>query len=537
MTTKIKKTSRFSKIRRALVAALIALLLFVTGRKANQLAADPLGEKECPPLDPLVEKIADDSASTLNIDVAGASLPWAQEGGTINDASCLNRTPVHGILQVSSEEEIRDALAYARDNGLKVSMAAVRHSMGGHAFFTNALVLDMLRFNQMSLDEESRILTVQSGATWHDIQNFLHPTYAVKAMQSSDIFSVGGSISVNAHGMDHRVGALGGTVRSMRLMMADGTVKRLSRDENRELFDLVIGGYGLFGVILDVELEVVENAIYESHRTLLDYRDFPALFADELAANEKIGLMYGHLSTAPQSFLQEMLLYTYEEVDAPDAEIAPLAEVSNTKLRRFVLNFSKLGDIPMRLKWFAEKRIEPLMESCTVSRNQAMGAGEACMVSRNEPMHDSVKYVQNNLPNDTDILHEYYVPRARFVEFVDGLRDIATTHDANILNASVRVVHQEHNFLNYATQDMFSVVLYINQETTPAANEKMRQVTAELIDLAINLDGAFFLPYQLYYTPEQLEQAYPNIDLFFAKKLRYDPEELLTNTFYEKYAK
>ena len=32
----------------------------------------------------------------------------------------------------------------------------------------------------------------------------------------------------------------------------------------------------------------------------------------------------------------------------------------------------------MRLKWFAEERIEPLLESCTVSRNQAPGEGEAC---------------------------------------------------------------------------------------------------------------------------------------------------------------
>ena len=32
------------------------------------------------------------------------------------------------------------------------------------------------------------------------------------------------------------------------------------------------------------------------------------------------------------------------------------------KLRRFVLNFSKQGNIPMRMKWFAEKRIEPMLE-------------------------------------------------------------------------------------------------------------------------------------------------------------------------------
>jgi len=41
----------------------------------------------------------------------------------------------------------------------------------------------------------------------------------VKAMQSTDIFTVGGSISVNAHGMDHRAGSVGETVRTMRIML------------------------------------------------------------------------------------------------------------------------------------------------------------------------------------------------------------------------------------------------------------------------------------------------------------------------------
>nr|MBA3532895.1 FAD-binding oxidoreductase [Ardenticatenales bacterium] len=330
--------------------------------------------------------------------------------------------------------------------------------------------------------------------------------------------------------------ALGNTIRSMRVMLPDGSIERVSRTANKELFDLVVGGYGLFGIIVDVELEVTENVIYASERQIIDYQAFPALFEEELASNPKLGLMYGHLSTSPGSLLREMLLYTYEEIEVPDAEIPPLGEVSSTKLRRFVLNFSKQGSIPMRLKWFAEKHLETLVESCTVNRNQAMKDGEACLVSRNEPMHDSVKYLQNSLPNDTDILQEYFIPRAQFVPFVDGLRQIIIDNDTTLLNASVRVVHQEENFLNYAPADMFSVVLYINQGTAPEDNERMGIVTRQIIDLATSVNGTFFLPYQLHYTPEQLQKAYPNIGAFFEAKRRYDPERLLTNTFYDRYA-
>lgn len=523
--------------RRNAIITLFALpTLFFTGRKVNELAADPIGEKDCPPLFP---EMLDDPAqpSLIQQKIPVPDLPWLQQGGTINDASCLNKTSVYGIVQVKTVEDIQRALQFAQTNQLKVSIAGVRHSMGGQAFFKDALVLEMTSFNQITLDEANKLITVQSGATWHDIQNVLHPQYAVKAMQSSDIFTVGGSLSVNAHGMDHQVGAVGKTIRSLRLMLADGTIQTLSRSENPDLFKLVIGGYGLFGILLDVVLEVTDNTIYQTGRRIIDYQDFLPLFENELIKDKKLGLFYGHLSTAPQSFLREMLLYTYTATEVPDPEIPALEEVSSTKLRRFVLNFSKLGGLAMRLKWFAEKYVEPRMESCSVvSRNQAMQAGEACLVARNQPMHDSVKYLRNNLPHETDILHEYFIPRSQFIPFIDGLRQIMLTNQVNLLNASVRVVHQEENFLNYAPTDMFSIVLYINQTTDAAGSERMRKVTSELIDVTIKLNGRFFLPYQLYYTPEQLQQAYPEIKEFFAAKQKYDPQGVLTNTWYEKYA-
>jgi FAD/FMN-containing dehydrogenase len=527
----MNKRKYSARWRTAMIAALAATVVFFTARKVDELAADPLAEKDCGP------NLPEPAANSAQLQVkATVQLNWLQKGGAINDASCLNRTAVYGVVKVTTVEDIKNALAYARANNLKITIAGVRHSMGGQAFYKNALVLDMRTFNKMALDEANQVLTVQSGATWHAIQSFLHPKLAVKAMQSTDIFTVGGSIAVNAHGMDHQVGALGRTIRAMRVLLPDGVVRTVSRAENAELFNLIVGGYGLFGIVLDVDLDVVDNAIYTTRRRIIDYKQFPAVFAKELSSNTQLGLFYGHLSTASQSLLQEMILYTYEETAVAGAQFPALAEVGNTKLRRFVLNFSKLGDVPMRIKWLAEKYIEPRMEACTVvSRNQAMKDGEACFVSRNEPMHDSVKYLKNNLPNETDILQEYFIPREQFVAFVDGLRHIVTQRDVNLINASVRVVHKEDNFLNYAPRDAFSIVLYINQSSDAAGNAKMQQVTSELIDLSTRLGGRFFLPYQLHYSRQQLLAAYPELDAFFAAKRRYDPDELLTNTFYEKY--
>jgi FAD/FMN-containing dehydrogenase len=533
MTTDAGAAAGRRRWKRLLAGGLVAIaVLLYPIRKVVQYAADPAGPKDCPPLDP-----DSSSGTTLQLPSAG-TLPWAQRGGTINDASCLNRTPIHGIVQVQTIDDVRRALQYASANGLKVVPAGVKHSMGGHAFGRGALVLDMRRFNRMTLDESQQVLRVESGATWHDIQSHLHPAFAVKAMQSTDIFTVGGSISVNAHGMDHRAGSVGRTIRAMRVMLADGSIRNVSRSEDPDLFRHVVGGYGLFGVILDVDLEVTPNVVYRSGRRILDYAAFPDVFAREIQPNAGYGLLYGHLSTAPQSFLREMILYTYLEVPSAGATIAPLGEVSQVKLRRLVFNLSRQGSLAMRLKWFAEKHLEPKLESCTVSRTQALGDGEACLVSRNEPMHDSVPYLQNALPAYTDILHEYFVPRSHFVPFIDGLRETLVASDANLLNASVRIVHREDMALSYApADDMIAVVLYLSQRTTRTGNEQMAGVTRALIDLCAAQGGRFFLPYQLHYTRDQLDRSYPEARAFFDAKRRIDPGELFVNTFYEKYGK
>ena len=188
MTTEQPRLRRKSRRARGVIAgvALLAAAAFPL-RRAVALAGDPVAPKDCGPLD-----ASPGAPGGVTAAVDASALPWSQRGGSINDASCLNRTPVHGIVEIRTEDDVRSALALAARHDLKVSVAGVRHSMGGQAFAPGAIVLDMRPFNRITLDPERRVVRVQSGATWHAIQEVLHPRYAVRAMQSTDIFTVGG---------------------------------------------------------------------------------------------------------------------------------------------------------------------------------------------------------------------------------------------------------------------------------------------------------------------------------------------------------
>jgi FAD/FMN-containing dehydrogenase len=267
----------------------------------------------------------------------------------------------------------------------------------------------------------------------------------------------------------------------------------------------------------------------------MDYKEFADYYQKNVEGNPKIGLAYGRLSMSPSTYLTEAAIHTYERIPET-VPVQPLKPAGFVWLDRFVINFSKTGGAGRRLRWALEKYAEPRLHTC-VTRNQAMSREEGCLVSRNQEMYDSMDYLENRL-RDTDILQEYFIPQQRLPEFVDGLHKIVDVNGANLINVTIRIVHKDTiTALPYAREDMFAYVLYFNQKFNDRESQILQKTTTDLIDLALGLDGTYYLPYQLFYSPVQLRKAYPDFDRFLAAKKLYDPSRLFTNKFYEKYGK
>jgi hypothetical protein len=63
----------------------------------------------------------------------------------------------------------------------------------------------------------------------------------------------------------------------------------------------------------------------------------------------------------------------------------------------------------------------------------------------------------------------------------------------------------------------------------------MAAMTERLIEAVLALDGTFYLPYRLHARPEQVRTAYPELDVFIAKKLYCDPQVRFRNLMWDKY--
>ena len=444
---------------------------------------------------------------------------------TVNDVTGLNSTPVRGVVTPTSEAELVALVQEARRKGLKIAIAGKRHSQGGQTSYPGGMVVDMTRFNRIRrVDVAGKRITVESGATWEDVQNEIHRVgLAVEVQQSSNIFTVGGSIGVNAHGRDPNHGPIIETVQALRLLRADGTIVNASRVENPELFSLVVGGYGLFGIILDVDLELTEDSVLEKRTVAMSYRDYPAFFARTVRGHPEVELHYARPSIAPRDLLAPMTVTSMVRTTARPRNVFQLREESGIERNRWFLKLSRDSAWGKDLRWF--------MQEAVVDR-----PGATTVLSRNNSMRPEVKFLEYRSATDADILQEYFIPPGSFVPFMDGLRAIVRQHRVNLLSATVRWVRRdETSFLRYAREDCFGVVLYLNHGKAPEDVQRALEWTRALVELTLELGGVYYLPYQRYPSGEQIRRAYPMLDAFFARKLALDPEERFSSAFFEAY--
>jgi FAD/FMN-containing dehydrogenase len=216
-----------------------------------------------------------DRGSPLPDPLAGQSdfsrLIRAEPAATIT----ADRDPTKAI------DQLRELVRQTASQHGKITIAGSRHSMGGHTLLNGSLCIDMRcdafrHISPVTVRDSVPIVHVGAGATWHKLLTALdRESWSVAVMQSNDDFTIGGSMSVNCHGWQPNSPPIASTVEAFRILLADGSVRECRHDiaEDRELFDAVCGGYGLLGVILDVDLRVVPNALYRAE-------EFPATSAN-----------------------------------------------------------------------------------------------------------------------------------------------------------------------------------------------------------------------------------------------------------------
>src|SRR5947209_6397635 len=448
------------------------------------------------------------------------------QSGYADDVSRLNKTRVAENWDIPSnldeaERKLRELLRKAQASGLRVSIAGARHTMGGQTIYPGGININMRPLNGMELDAARNVLHVQAGAKWGEIIPYLDKHgRSIEVMQSDNSFTVGGSLSVDCHGWQYGRPPIASTVESFHLMKADGSVVRCSRSENRELFSLALGGYGLFGVILNADLRVVANERLRLEQSLVPLDRAMEAFERKIREKPGVRMVYARLNITPANMFDEVLINMFYPDSGP---IPQLTQADSRWLARTVFRGSADSNYGKELRWAAETKVQPHLAGTIFSRNQLM--------------NDNAEWYLDRSTETTDILHEYFVPRESAGSFLLQARRIIRSHKADLLNVTVRDVEEDPDtFLRYADRHMIAFVMFFSQARSTDGDRRMQEMTRQLVDAALNVGGRYYLPYRLHATPEQFHRAYPQSEEFFRLKRQYDPQETFQNQFYLKYA-
>jgi FAD/FMN-containing dehydrogenase len=447
----------------------------------------------------------------------------------LNDASRLNPTPVmrHWLVGDDPEaamiERLRRELKEAASERRPFAVGGARHSMGGQSLARNGSAATFAT-RLCELDTAAKTYRTHSGSRWaYLIQTLDRAGFSPAVMQSNNDFATGGTLSVNAHGWPVPFGPFGATVRSFRLMLADGSIVTCSPTENAELYGLVQGGYGLFGVILDMVVDMVPNALLKPTNELMPASEFGPRFVAAIDRDPSIQMAYGRLSVARRDFVRQALMITYRPVPNPPRTL-PAASAGGlmSSVSREIFRAQIGSDTGKRARWAAETVGNPAISSGIATRSTLMNEPVANLAGR-----DAFR---------TDILHEYFVAPERFDEFLAACRDTILRSRQDLLNVTLRYVKADPvSTLSYAPGPRIAAVMLFSQAVTAEAEADMLMMTEALIERVIAIGGSFYLPYRLHARRDQVERAYPNLARFVAKKREIDPGLLFRNTMWDAY--
>ena len=161
------------------------------------------------------------------------------------------------VAHPTTIEQCRQVLDFCRQNEMTVCARGAGRGYGDLALNDGQVLLDMSGMNRiLEFDEEKAQITVEAGARLIDIYRAVHHRLLVlHASPTESHSSVAGAICANVNGKDAwRYGSFAHQVVRLTLLLANGDT--LSIDRSHELFNAVVGGIGLLGVIVDATLQL-----------------------------------------------------------------------------------------------------------------------------------------------------------------------------------------------------------------------------------------------------------------------------------------
>jgi FAD/FMN-containing dehydrogenase len=454
----------------------------------------------------------------------------------VNDVhSQLNRTRVRELLRPHTRDELAEIVRSASRKALPISVSGCRHSMGGQQFASDSICIDTRELDRViSFDREHGLLQAEAGIQWPKLIRSYLDAQAGDAKQwgiaqkqtGADTFTLGGSLSSNVHGRGLRMKPLISNIESFTMITAEGKLLRCSRKENAELFRLAIGGYGLFGLIDTVTLQLVPRQKLRRVVEIVRADNLPKRFEERIAHNFLYGDFQFSVDEKSPDFLQRGVFSCYEPINEDEPIVAKKELRDDDWLELLRLAYT---DREKAFKRYSDYYLSTNGQTYWSDTNQL----SAYLPNYAQKIREQVGGEESSL-----IITEIYVPRPDLPNFLAQAADLLRSNRTTVIYGTVRLIEKDdESFLAWAREPYACIIFNLLTPHTPASIEASAHSFRGLIDLAIARGGSYYLTYHKFAKAEQVLACYPQFKEFLGLKQKYDPAERFQSDWYRYYRK
>jgi FAD/FMN-containing dehydrogenase len=452
----------------------------------------------------------------------------------VNDLhSGLNPTVVSRVAAVRSVAEIQAAVRQAATEGRAVSVCGGRHAMGGQQFGTGSVLVDTTGFDRvLGLDRARGLVEVEAGIQWPALHDWLEraqegdprPWTFRQKQTGADRLSIGGALSANIHGRGLDLPPFVSEVERFTLVGAAGRLHRCSRTENRELFRLAIGGYGLLGVIATVTLRLVPRRKLRRVVEIIDVEQLIGGFEQRIAACFLYGDFQFAIDPAQATFLRRGVFACYEPV--PDATPIPADQRVLTAKDWHRLVLLAHTDKTAAFEHYARHYL--------ATSGQIYWSDTHQLSVYLDDYHQGLDPALGH--RGSEVITELYVPRGRLADLMAEAAADFRANGVEPIYGTVRLIRKDdETFLPWAREDYACVIFNLHVRHDALGEAHAAKAFRRLIDMAASRGGSFYLTYHRHATRAQIEACYPRFREFLRLKRAYDPAEQFQSDWYRHY--